>query len=101
MGLFTDGVFGDQSGSGGGTVTGTATRIPFFGGSGTLTESASFLWDDANTKLTLGTATIAASTNRLAFNTATPEAGVTYDFRAPTSDHCYLQQQGRQYAMRL
>lgn len=57
--------FGTQGG--GGSVSGTATRVAFFGGtpgnpSTTLDDSANLEWDDTNSRLSVGDATTVAST---------------------------------------
>lgn len=57
--------FGTQGG--GGSVSGTATRVAFFGGtpgspSTTLDDSANLEWDDTNGRLSVGDATTVAST---------------------------------------
>lgn len=57
--------FGTQGG--GGSVSGTATRVAFFGGtpgnpSTTLDDSANLEWDDTTSRLSVGDATTVAST---------------------------------------
>ena len=61
--------FGTQGG--GGSVSGTATRVAFFGGtpgspSTTLDDSANLEWDDTNSRLSVGDATTVASTLTIA-----------------------------------
>ena len=61
--------FGTQGG--GGSVSGTATRVAFFGGtpgsaSTTLDDSANLEWDDTNSRLSVGDATTVPSTVTIA-----------------------------------
>ena len=61
--------FGSQGG--GGSVSGTATRVAFFGGtpgsaSTTLDDSANLEWDDTNSRLSVGDATTVPSTVTIA-----------------------------------
>lgn len=61
--------FGTQGG--GGSVSGTATRVAFFGGtpgnpSTTLDDSANLEWDDANSRLSVGDAATVGSTVTIA-----------------------------------
>ena len=65
--------FGAQGG--GGSVSGTATRVAFFGGtpgnpSTTLDDSANLNWDDTNGRLSVGDATTVGSTVTIAGSTA-------------------------------
>ena len=65
--------FGTQGG--GGSVSGTATRVAFFGGtpgnpSTTLDDSANLEWDDTNSRLSVGDAATVGSTVTIASTTA-------------------------------
>ena len=65
--------FGTQGG--GGSVSGTATRVAFFGGtpgnpSTTLDDSASLEWDDTNSRVSVGDAATVGSTVTIAGTTA-------------------------------
>ena len=79
--------FGTQGG--GGSVSGTATRVAFFGGtpgspSTTLDDSASLEWDDTNSRLSVGDATTVASTLTVAGAGAT-DSSSAFEVRTDAS----------------
>lgn len=79
--------FGTQGG--GGSVSGTATRVAFFGGtpgnpSTTLDDSANLEWDDTNSRLSVGDATTVASTLTIAGAGAT-DSSSAFEVRTDAS----------------
>jgi hypothetical protein len=59
---------------GGGSVTGTAGRIPFFGSGGAIDEDDAFRWDDTTKTVAIGGAPVANAGSKLQVSDGTAEA---------------------------